>query len=260
MNILAWIISLFPDTKTVPNQPLPVGVLYGVVLGDTCGLSRPSHNELHEAHVPLCSKLPPYYGLPATVKLKNSKVMRLNRKWQLYWYGLLRMSAPNMSEKDLKKAWAQLTAGNRCYTNGQGSEDHADYINGTNLDKPAIGKETILTQGAIVAILEHGKLYSKRGELCYKIAMLDGTKNPPPLPANASISPWTHYATISRRQLDQAPNGQWYGREDMVIRFPQLGGDDVPVPNMGNGPFDFIPANRVRVLKADEDWPEPYNW
>ena len=52
-----YIRKLREEAREVPNNP--IGPLYGVVLGDSCGLSRPSHNELHEAKVPLCSKLPP---------------------------------------------------------------------------------------------------------------------------------------------------------------------------------------------------------
>lgn len=245
------------DEIVVPNEPLPVGTMLGVVLGDTCGLSRPSHNELHEAKVPLCSKLPPKYGLPATIKTFNSRFMKLTRPWQNYWFGLLKLAAPTWEVGNLKRAWASLTKSDRCYTNGKGSDILADYINGQNLDKGPMMKETIFTTGAILSILDHGKVYAMRGGLYYKIAILDGRKNPPALPTSIERSPWLHWATISRRELEW--NGSnWTGREDYVIRFPQLDGLNVPVPNMGYGTFDYVPVERIRILAAGEVAPDPY--
>ena len=250
-----YIRRLREEAREVPNNP--IGPLYGVVLGDNCGLSRPSHNELHEAKVPLCSKLPPKYGLPATVKTFNSKFMKLTRPWQNYWFGLLKLAAPGWSEADLKRAWASLTKSDRCYTNGKGSDVLADYINGNNLDKGPMMKETIFTTGAILQILDHAKIYAKRGGLYYRVLIMDGNKNPPPLPSHAGLSPFVHWATVSRRELEYV-DGKWVGREDIINPFPQLGGMSVPVPNMGNGTSDYVPVERIRILQPGEEFPNPY--
>ena len=133
----------------------------------------------------------------------------------------------------------------------------ADYINGNNLDKGPMMKETIFTTGAILQILDHAKIYAKRGGLYYRVLIMDGNKNPPPLPSHAGLSPLVHWATVSRRELEYV-DGKWIGREDIINPFPQLGGMSVPVPNMGNGTSDYVPVERIRILQPGEQFPNPY--
>ena len=187
--------------------------------------------------------------------------MKLNRLWDNYLFGIFKMNAPqDWTLAQIKSAYAGFLAGNRCYTNGHGPEDHRSDVLGVNLDQPYMAKETILTSGAIVMILDNAKRYKKAGEWYYKIAILDGNKKPPALPPNGEMSPFVHWATNSRRELFREPDGTLTGREDIVTKFPQLDGNDCPMINMGDGSFDFIPCNRVRILEAGEAWPCPYNY
>ena len=260
------LLDEFIDRLT-PNQTIPritEHTIYGVVTGDFSGFSRPSHKEVYEMLVERGSKFPLSYGLPATHKTRKSKWMKLTPAWQNYWFGLLKLAAPGMTTGELKRAWARLTAGNRCYTNDHGSEDHADYINATNWNKPPMAKETIFTTGAILMVLDDAKRYYMAREWYYKVAILDGNKKPPALPASAAVSAFTHWATNSARLLTRDGDGTLEGREDIVNRFPQLHTEthdyDVPVPNMGNGSFDYVLVNRLRILGQGEAWPYPYNF
>ncbi|MFA6213454.1 MAG: hypothetical protein WC714_28715 [Candidatus Obscuribacterales bacterium] len=175
----------------------------------------------------------------------------------------MKLAMPTMTEAQVDNAFYRLTGGHKCYTNGKGSDTLACYPTGTNLDQGPMMKETILTSGAIVKLLDGAHAYSLRDGDHYKFAILDGNKAPPALPTTADLSWATHWASNSRREL-RWEDGKLLGPEKLVTRFPEGHiGDfdyDVPVPNMGDGDFDFIPCNRVRILSPGEPFPSPYNW
>jgi hypothetical protein len=260
MNLLKWI-----EVKIIPNNQIPkatTATIYGVVLGDVCGYSRVSHNELHEMCVPRGSFYDLVSGLPATLKTLRSKFMKLNRKWDNFLYAFFCMASPGWTDKERKAAYARFLASNRCYTNGHGPDRYRSDVLGANQDQPYMAKETIFTTGAILIVLDNARRYLKAREYYFKVYIMDGNKNPPPLPADASISPIVHWATNSARILTRNSDGSVEGREDIINRFPQLHKDnfdgDVPMINMGDGSYDFVPCNRLRILEQGEPWPYPY--
>jgi len=75
---------------------------------------------------------------------------------------------------------------------------------------------------------------------------------------NHRTTPWLIFkATISRREGFDPSTGQW-AREDIVIPFDQLQSHDVPIPFMGNGPWNYIDAERIRLLPEASPLPDPY--
>ncbi|HEX9839118.1 MAG TPA: hypothetical protein VGA72_07220 [Anaerolineales bacterium] len=76
--------------------------------------------------------------------------------------------------------------------------------------------------------------------------------------SNPLTAPWLIFkATISRREGYDPTTGKWT-REDIVIPFDQLQGYDVPIPFMGRGSFNYIEAERIRVLPDNSPLPDPY--
>ena len=76
--------------------------------------------------------------------------------------------------------------------------------------------------------------------------------------SNPLTAPWLIFkATISRREGYDPATGKW-AREDIVIPFDQLQGNDVPIPFMGKGSFNYIEAERIRVLPDCSPLPDLY--
>lgn len=184
-------------------------------------------------------------GDPETVRLLHSDHVSLTRRDQDFWFALLKLAAPHLSDLKLRKGFASLTAHDRCYTNKRGTENgYADYINGVNLDsRKGIGFESIITGGNIVEIT--GDKFSKRGKEYYPCLSLDASLYNPHdilqigLPSPTNPNPFVHWATVSG--FDTA-------RGIFVDPFPQLDGRPVPVPNFARTYQNAVPAERVEFV------------
>jgi hypothetical protein len=163
----------------------------------------------------------------------------------------------------VKNAFRSFFRGNAAFSNGKGSEDHADYINGTNLSEPPISTETILTGGAYVESVDNWKISIIREVKCYAIKTLDGNKPPPDL---STFDPFVQsatifFATISRREnLIEEDGKQFYTEHRKVTPFGQLGGRNCPMFLMGDGPVNYMPIQYVQILPVGHLIPSPYTF
>ncbi|MGZ9221236.1 MAG: hypothetical protein ACXW4Q_03945 [Anaerolineales bacterium] len=248
----------FTPVRPAPDNQLPAGRRFGYLLHDydLYGLSRPSRNR-----APVSAQ-----GLPETIKTVNPEFMPLTRQWQNYWVDLFSLSPYNKlydgltsAEKSIiKQAFKSVTKGNRAFTNRRGWDDgYADYINGVNTNASPMEQETINCGGNVVELLSG--VIRVGGKDVYQVLTLDGDQPPPdPLDINHGTAPWLIFkATISRREGYDKRTGKW-AREDIVIPFDQLQNHDVPIPFMGKGSFNYIEAERIRVLPDSSPLPDPY--
>jgi hypothetical protein len=211
--------------------------------------------------------LPPerWYGLPETEKFLISDFLSLTPAWQNFWFGLMVHHARglNIPEDRMKKEWASLTDGRKAFTNKNGSEEKADYINGTNLDKEPIRKEGLSTCGNIVKALGDPEI--KSGELWVPVECINYNDAPPQIEAVADLRHLVHAATICRPELiddtktELAPNGKF-----RVNPFPNYDSGNgsrvpyVPVPMIAKGGINWIKLSRLRKLTPGERIPSPY--
>jgi len=185
-------------------------------------------------------------GDPETVRLLYSDHVNLTKKDQEFWFALLKLAAPHLTDAQLRRGFASLTAHDRCYTNKRGTENgYADYINNVNVNRwtRGVGFETIITGGNVVEIT--GDKFNKRGKDYYPCLSLDAYLYNPQdilsmgLPSPTNPNPFVHWATISG--FDSA-------RGMFVDPFPQLDGRPVPVPNFSRGYQNAVPAERVEFV------------
>lgn len=241
-----------------PTGPLPAGRKFGYLLHDyeLHGVSRPTRNQAAR-HVS---------GLPETVKAVQPEFMPLTREWQWYWADLFSLSlfnrlynALNDTEKaEIRLAFRSVTRGDRAFTNRHGWDNgRADYVNRVNLGSGPMAQETINCGGNVVELLSD--VIRVGGKDVYQVTTLDGNQPPPdPLVVNHKTTPWLVFrATTSRRENFDPDTGRWL-REDIVIPFDQLRSRDVPIPFMGPGSFNYIEADRIRVLPESSPVPDPY--
>lgn len=209
------------------------------------GMSRPTQNKSPISIL----------GLPDTCKFLNAAWIPLTESLQWYWFGLMKKYAPaDWTNTQLKAAWKSLTHGARAFTNKHGWNDgYADYINNVNVDAPPMAYEPIVTGGNVVALASFDKV-TIAGVVCYSVQMLDSDMPPSTYLDNRWL---VQRATISRREGYNLLTGKWR-REDREIWFPQLGGNDVPVPLLTKGGKNFIPVHRVSLLTSDDPIPTPY--
>lgn len=218
--------------------------IYGFVKHDyqLYGVSRPERNNAP----------PNIMGLPEVHKLVDAGRIKLTKSLQYFWFGLLKKSASDiMSDIELKIAWRSLTHGGRAFTNGAGSNTHADYISNKNLNKTPMLMEPIICGGALVKIIGEGRKY---GEDCWKIETINS--NSVDLNITYETHPYFIYcATNSTRNI--LPNGT-----RKTEQFWQLEGRNVYVPIMTkNSNFNWIQKYKVETI----DWsigqmpPNPYN-
>lgn len=254
---LSVMVKITP-VQPAPDEPLPAGRRFGYLLHDydLYGLSRPSRNKAARSA----------QGLPETIKALDSTFMPLTKAWQIYWVDLFSLSRfdklyseLNATEKSIiNLAFKSVTKGNRAFTNRRGWDDgYADYINRVNVNADPMEQETINCGGNVVELLSG--IIRLGGKDVYQVATLDGDQPPPdPLEINHRTAPWLIFkATISRREGYDPRTGKW-AREEIVIPFDQLQGYDVPIPFMGKGPFNYIEAERIRVLPDSSPLPDTY--
>ncbi|HJR80837.1 MAG TPA: hypothetical protein VJ821_12240 [Anaerolineales bacterium] len=241
-----------------PDDPLPPGRKFGYLLHDyeLYGLSRPSRNKAARSAL----------GLPETVKVVDPAFMPMTRAWQNYWADLFSLSrfdklysGLSLTEKDIiNLAFKSVTKGNRAFTNRRGWDDgYADYINGVNTNADPMEQETINCGGNVVELLSN--LISIGGKDAYQVVTMDGDQLPPnPLEVNHKTAPWLVFKAIISRREGYDPRTDEWAREDLAIPFDQLQGHDVPIPFMGKGSFNYMEAERIRVLPDRSPAPDPY--
>lgn len=188
-------------------------------------------------------------SLPDTCPFPGSSKALLGKEQQEFWFELLVRCAPSsVTLVALKKAWASLTADDRAFTNGAGSYTRADYINKTNLDAGPMRFITMATGGAILDIV--GGPFQSGGVQCWQVKTINVAK--------LIGDPFTvFWATVSARDGYNIATRKW-SNEKIEQRFPQLNGNNVPVPVFSSADAGLIPCDRVRVLNAGDVIPSPY--
>lgn len=206
--------------------------------------------------------LPRVYGMdkgfPETEKCLNSNFERMTEPWQWFWFELLkRFDHSNLPETTLKRRWANLTHGNKAFTNKHGSDTHRDYINQTNMEAEDMGHENVTTCGNVV--MAAGTPVKTMERLYLPVKCIDRNQPPPPI-EEVINQPWfIHRATVclpyqvDSTPLPTAPNGTF-----RVNPFPDLDGQDVPVPFISKGGINYIDMRRLRMLNPGEPIPSPY--
>lgn len=179
---------------------------------------------------------------PETVRDLSDYFMDLTDGLQALWFEQLVLSAPDMPADELLRAWRGLTTSDRAFTNEHGTDRCRDYVSGKNLDMepPRIQN---LTCGGSVHLCIGGEIRAA-GSTWLPFAAIDTEQ---PLPA---VNYFTHrwlftIATIIR------PDGQ-------VDPFPQLGGQDIPVPFLAKGGVRYLRTDRVVRLQPGELLPRSY--
>jgi len=191
-------------------------------------------------------------GVPETCKLYDSRRVRLTKKLQEFWFGLLLKYNPDMTLQAAKRDWASLTDGHRFITNGQGwNEGYADYINNVNTETDGMGYEPLITGGNIVEIL--GPAENKPGGLrWFPIKCIDPPSNLDVSIINLEKTPELIYnATVIRREV-------YVGKTRVVDPFSQFN-DNSLVPLFSPNGVNFIETTRVAFLPRGSVKPSPYN-
>lgn len=208
--------------------------------------SRPSKN-----NAPLTT-----LGLPATARFivaGNDEYVLLHKDLQLWMHSLSWARVPSMSEADAKNEWRGLMWDGRMITDYAGSSTHADYVNGTHLDREAMKLKPMVTGGSIVKIIGERRV---KGVDCYVVEAINPIGNYRQY--NPAVHWWLFfYPTISRREGVRARDRA--DVENISIPFPQYRDRVIlPVFAMAGSNENYIPKERVRVLRDNEALPNPY--
>jgi len=228
-----------PEPPPPPPPPSPEDGLYGRVLHDPeyNGLSRPENNKKD------------VNGLPETVKCESFKKFTRNAQW-LSWECLKRTMA-GQSEDQVTSIWHKIYRHNAFKTNHHGWDDgYASYPTHDNVSASPMRTEVIFTGGALVKVLDGGKVYTYGGKPCYKIATLNTNKPMPSIDNWDGIrQTWWLYFAVTSQNLK---NG--------VRRcVPLLAGQDIPILNINDADFTYIRTERVKLLGPDDELPiKPY--
>lgn len=161
-------------------------------------------------------------------QIPDTGVIYLTPTMQRWIFGLLKESAwGTMTEAQLLKAWENLTAWNKAFTNKKGREQgFADYILHVNeTSSQGLGYVPVIATGATVRKV--GKPFVKYGKTLQGIACLDVTK------------PETYKATIADNWdvIFPATNSlNLDNQKERIDPFPKMYNDrDTPWPLLGNG-------------------------
>jgi len=198
------------------------------------------------------------YGLPATarfaVRSGSKDFISLFKELQLWMHELCRSRVPSMSDAQAKKEWQGLMWGGRMITDHAGSDTHADYVNGTNLDQDDMKLKPMVTGGAILKIKGEIRLF---GVDCWIVEAM----NPLTYFNYNPIEHWWlfFYPTISRREGIIRPDHALV--EYLSIPFPQYKNNVIlPVFAPTGKNENYIEKSRVRILDSNEPNPLPYRY
>ena len=203
-------------------------------------------------------------GLPATARFmvtaSNGGIVSLHQDLQLWMHDLCRQRIPSTPEAEAKMSWRSLTTGSgmsaRFFTDFAGSETHADYVNGNNLNKEPMKGKPLVTGGTILKIIGGRRV---GGTDCHVVEAINPTGN------YRQYNPRDHwwlffFPTISARvQVKDASGKFLYFLEYISEPFPQYKNKTVmPVLALAGQSENYIPKGRVRILAENEPLPSPY--
>lgn len=185
--------------------------------------------------------------LPETIKTLDDHFVGMSEAWQWYWFRLLVHSYTGYRHwneklltstelKYVKSAFRSLTDNERALTNGHGSGNCTDYINGDIRDC-GMAIETLTMGGNVVQVIDSPVV--KAGLEYLQVATLDGLKNPPDIAVvNRLTRPdLVHVATnVSADPMNVDP-------------FPQLAGRDVPFPFVSKR-VNYIRTRRLKTISV----------
>lgn len=185
--------------------------------------------------------------------LPEVKPIFLTRQMQEWMFGLLRESAGGlMTEDALKRAWANLTAWNKAFTNKAGTKQgYADYILHINEDAPqGLGYQPVIATGATVKLV--GNKFKKWNRWYQSFEVLD-VRNPNTYNATYKNN-WMH--------ILPATNSMNMGNGiERIDPFPKMVNDrDTPWAMLGDGYSTWaIEVDWLRPMREDEAHPAyPY--
>ncbi len=231
---------------------------YGICLlqYDLYGISRPTQNGngFSKVGAPDTVRLPTVVGKPDTITLTQPMQEWMHR---LCWE-----RTPSMKEVDAKMSWRGLTSGGtpgdgstaRAFSDYAGSETHADYINGANLDQGAIKLKHIICGGSFVKILDDDNRKTIKSTDCFVVEAID------PLSDFKKYHPSTHpwlffYPTISRRMPLKDARGRYSGKfiESLSIPFPQYNDKSImPIWSSPGEGVVYVPKDRLKLAHRPE--------
>jgi len=189
-------------------------------------------------------------GEPATMKSRYDVWVDMPESFQRWFFEVFRLFAPtSMSEATVKDKWAQYWHSRLAWTNfSNGSDAKADYINGTNLDKPPMAKETLGSRGNVLRLLED----KQDGSKYYPFEAITVSSHLSTPPRDFAQMWWLcNLATI--QNVNKFSDGTY-----QVDRFPQLDGNDVPLPMLSNDGVIWFEKSKVREVAALPRF-NPYN-
>jgi len=202
-------------------------------------------------------------GLPATARFLvpagEKDTIRLHRDLQLWMHKLSSDRIPSTPESEKKSSWRSLMSGKgqqaRFFTDFAGSETHADYVNGTNLDKEDMKGKPLVTGGAFLEKIGDDRI---GGSDCHVVEAIDPTSD------FRKFTPATHphlffYPSISARVVMRDSKNNVIGILEYISEpFPQYKNKTVMPVFGGEGKsYAFIPKNRTRLFTGKEI-PSPF--
>ncbi len=232
-------------TPPPPPPPAPQPVYYQV---------------LHDQNTPPCfmprmrcpgSNNNPDLGIPETVNLENSNPVKLTKGWQLFIAALLKQYAP--AGVDIDHAYRSLLGNHEAWSNGTGYGDNnilADFVGGTNLSAPLPKLDrSRISGGNVVHVLDETPV-NIGGEPCLKVETLRADTVPDPALVNPKLTPWlvffcttvTPFNVTTHKPSDTGP---W-----ICARFPQLQGNDVPMPLITDVGYGYIAVSRLKKIDS----------
>lgn len=195
-------------------------------------------------------------SLPATARFivsGSDEYVTLHKDLQLWMHSLSWNRAPSMSEVEAKDSWRSLTWDGRMITDYAGSSTHADYVNGTHLDREPMKLKPMVTGGSIVKIIGERRV---KGVDCYIVEAINPTGN------YRQYNPTDHwwlffFPTSSVR--DRVITRESAEIENISNPFPQYKDRAIlPIFAMAGQNENYIAKDVVRILRGDESLPNPY--
>lgn len=200
-------------------------------------------------------------GEPATMKSRHDIWVPMPEPFQRWYYEVFKLHAPTwMTEAEKKQAWANIWASKLAWTNFQhGSEYLADYINGTNLDKEPMARETLGSRRNVLLLRKD----LMDGSIWLPFDAITATSHLHIAPYDFARMFWlNHLCTI--QTSNKLPDGTY-----QIDRFPQFKHPvtrettDVPMPLLGEddgkgGGVIWFKREFVRKIPALPRW-NPYN-
>lgn len=199
----------------------------------------------------------PNVGIPETVNLDNSNPVKLTKGWQLYIAALLRQYMPSTFTKaDLDRAFRALLGTSEAWCNGSGypqagsGSPKADYVAGTNLTSPLPRLDrSRIAGGNVVHVLDETPV-NIAGHPHLKVETLNMNSVPDPAVVNPRLTPWlvffcttvTPFNVVTKKP---SPTGPW-----ICGRFPQLKGNDVPMPLITDVGYGYIAVERLKKIDS----------